>query len=174
MLRFKRLLYGTVVFIVFFLNLHSAGAQWVSFGYSSEKQKPSARVLVSNESETVIEFTLEGMEVKKIMIGDETFHVLRFPDYYTTMEVGKPQLPAISELIGIPDLSNVHVSVVETEEIILRGYHVYPHQEPRLENEYKPFFIERSFYENNAYYPALDVRVSPPRIWRDARIANLR
>jgi len=137
-------------------------------------EKPAARVLISNENETVIEFTLSGMNVKEIMTGNDSYHILRFPDYHTTMEVGRPQLPAISELIGIPDLSNVRVSVEETEEITLGGYHVYPYQEPRLENEVRPFFIERDFYENNVYYPALDVEVSRPGIWRDARIVTLK
>jgi len=159
----------------FVVILHSfSWAEWITFEHSSEIQKPTARVIISNDRETVIEFSITGMEVKEIIVGQEKFHVLRFPDYYTTMEIGKPQLPVISELIGIPDFSNVNVSVIDIEQITLDGYNVYPYQRTYSENDDKEFIIDRDFYEKDIFYPELDVGNSEPRIWRDTRITTLK
>jgi len=121
----------SMVLIVSIIPLNADAQEWVYFTQSITPGKPSAEVLKSDDFETIIKFTIPGIEVKDIIEGTETFQSLRFPDYYTTLEVGKPQLPVISELVGIPPSSNFKVSVIDSTVITLEEkYNVYPFQKP--------------------------------------------
>ena len=64
MLRLKNLIMTVLFLAAFVFNSFALASEWISFGSSYEKQKPTARVLVSNDQETIIEFTLHGMDVK--------------------------------------------------------------------------------------------------------------
>lgn len=109
----------SMVLIVSLLPLNADAQEWVSFSQSIIPEKPSTEVLKSDDFETIIKFTIPGMEVKDITEGMETYQSLRFPDYYTTIEIGKPQLPSIFESVGIPQSSKVRVSVIDSTVITL-------------------------------------------------------
>lgn len=65
MLRLKRFESIMLLVLVLFSVSSSALAnEWIPFGQSMEHRNPTARVLVSNDQETIIEFTLHGMDVK--------------------------------------------------------------------------------------------------------------
>ncbi len=160
--------------IVVALSATIANGEWVSFGKTTTKEKPQVRVLSSNNNETVIEFTIFGMEVQEVTEGNETFHKLRLPGYFTTLGVGKPQLPVITELIGIPDAAEIRATILDSTVIILDGYRVYPFQEPVFEGEKKDFIIDRTFYESNWFYPRSAVGLGEPTTWRDVRVNTLR
>lgn len=174
MLQIKKYSLKVLFSIILITNASFVQSQWISFDSASENKTVSSDVIVSNDQETIIEFTLPGMEVKELQRGNELFQVLRLPNFLTTMETGKPQLPVLSEIIGIPDLSNVKVSIIESEEVTFNGYNIYPSQELRLENESKPFVIDKHFYEQDIYYPSTDVQISQPHIWRDVRMVVLK
>ena len=153
---FKKLLIVllSMVLIAIVLPFKTIAQDWVSFNKSIIPEKPTAVVLKSDDFETIIKFTIPGIEVENIIEGTETFQSLRFPDYFTTLEIGKPQLPAISEFVGIPPSSNVRVSVIDSTVITLEEkYNVYPFQEPVIEGEIKPFFINREFYKKDLFFP---------------------
>jgi len=80
----------SMVLVVSLLPLNANAQEWVSFTQSITSEKPSAEVLKSDDFETIIKFTIPGMEVKEIIENTEKFQSLRFPDYYTTLEIGKP------------------------------------------------------------------------------------
>jgi len=114
------------------------------------------------------------MDVEDVVEGNKTFQKLRFPGYFTSLQVGKPQLPVISELVGIPDVVNVKASIIDSEVTTLKGYRVYPFQEPVFEGEKKAFIIDDAFYHEDSFYPEFDVKLSTPTIWRDIRVVRLK
>ena len=121
----KRTFLVAAVLAAFSTALHAQ--EWVSFEEKAQRSKPSVTVLSSNDFETIIEINVKGMDVKEVTHKNTLYHELRFPDYFTTLEVGKPQLPKISEIIAIPDMANVKVSVIDTAAIIIKGYNVHPY-----------------------------------------------
>jgi len=147
---------------------------WISFKGATTQEKPSVVVQRSDETETVIEFQLRGMVADQVVENGETFQTLRFPYYYTSLEIGKPQLPVITEMIGIPGNADVRVSIVDSSSVILKGYNVYPFQTPLREEEKRlKFDIDRELYARDAFYPDRIVELSKPVIWRDLRAVNM-
>ncbi|UCG61032.1 MAG: T9SS type A sorting domain-containing protein [Candidatus Zixiibacteriota bacterium] len=152
-----------------------ADSNWVPLNGANGAQKPSAVVLTSNESETVIRFSVYGFWSREVVEDGVTYQALKFPGYATILDIGKPALPVISEMVGIPGSANVSVSVIDYKEQVLSGYNVYPFQTPLLETqEREQFDIDRALYQQDAFYPTVQATTGEPGIWRDLRIVNLR
>ncbi|MEW6412698.1 MAG: C25 family cysteine peptidase [Candidatus Zixiibacteriota bacterium] len=150
-------------------------ANWISLEGNSLIETPSAEVLQSNQNETVIKFTISGFFSEDITENGVTYQKLQFPGYATTVDISKPELPVISELVGIPGNANVSVSIVDYKETTLPGYKVHPFQTPLLEGEKRVRFdIDEAFYRQNAFYPGAMASVGDPGIWRDLRVVSLK
>jgi hypothetical protein len=88
--------------------------------------------------------------------------------------VGKPELPMLNEIIGIPDNQKVKVRILEETSTTLSGYNVYPLQTPLKDKEISgEFEIDRDFYNSGRIYPEANVFLANPGIWRDVKIAGL-
>lgn len=113
------------------------------------------------------------MDLKERIFGERSFHAVNFPEYYTMLEVGKPQLPAIRELLGVPDVKSYKISIVDSSVITLAGYNINPFQKPVREGEKVEFTIDESFYQKDSFFPVNIVELDTPRIWRDIRVSRL-
>lgn len=153
----------------------SGAADWVPINGAASPEKPSTVVLSSNQNETIIKFRTAGFWVENVIEDGVAYQKLSFPAYATTLEVGKPELPVISELVGIPADGNVSVRVLNYKEVTLSGYNVYPFQTPLKETEKRVSFdIDQDFYRLSALYPDQAAGVGEPGIWRDLRVINLK
>lgn len=150
-------------------------ANWVSLEGKSFIGAPSAEVLNSDQNQTTIKFTTSGFFIENTTEGGDTYQRLEFPKYATTLEVGRPELPVISELVSIPGNAHVTVSIVDYKEITLSGYKVHPFQTPLPEGEKRVAFdLDEGFYRQNAFYPEVQAGVGEPGIWRDLRVVSLK
>ena len=115
------------------------------------------------------------MLVEEINVNGKLYQRLRVPEYATTVEPGKPELPAISKFVMIPWDKNPSLKVVEAKFATLRGkWNIYPYQ-LRFDapEEGDQFQIDVAFYSQNRLYPDVVAGISPPGIWRDVRIVHL-
>ena len=152
----------------------SAEKRWVSAGGTEAVEKPRSKILTSNDSETIVRFEIPGFWMENVTEEGMEYQILRFPDYATTQEIGKPELPVINEFIAIPARSGVKAHLIDYETTILGGYSVYPFQKiPGINERQGHFEIDRDFYGRSRLYPET-VRISEPGIWRDLRLVNLR
>ena len=165
----------TILFILVMAASAFGSQQWISLNGTSEPNKPTATIVSSNDQETIVRIKISGFWTSQRSENDEQFTSLRFPGYATTLEIGKPALPVVSELMGIPGGAHVSASVVDSRHVTLTGYNVYPFQTPLHEGEKRVTFdIDRSFYQQNAFYPEVMAQVGDPGIWRDLRVVNLK
>jgi len=150
-------------------------AKWVSFDGTPTPRTPQIKVLESNDSRTVIRVTIPGMWSEKRQIEQQTYDVLRLPDYNTTDEIGKPEIPAIRKLIGIHPTANVTMTVKITSSKFLENYLVFPFQPPLADSIYapQPFVIDHKQYATDAFYPVEIAEIDKPAIWRDVRVVRL-
>ncbi|MEE8577643.1 MAG: C25 family cysteine peptidase, partial [candidate division Zixibacteria bacterium] len=149
-------------------------ANWISLNGSTSPQKPTAVVLSSNANETIVKITSAGFWSENVLEDGVTYQALQFPGYAGTLDIGKANMPVVSELIGIPGSAKVSVSIVDRKEVTLPGYNVYPFQTPLRETEKRVSFdIDKAFYSQNALFPEQQASVGEPAIWRDLRVANL-
>ena len=151
----------------------SASEQWVGFT-SSSVQLPEVMVIESDHSKLVLEISVPGMTVTEVEENGEIYHKLELNYNQNTHDVGKPELPMINEIIGIPDNQKVKVRILEETSVTLSGYNVYPLQTPLKDKEIsEEFEIDRDFYNSENSYPEANVFLANPGIWRDVKIAGL-
>ncbi len=165
-----------VLILVFSLGFAGAAqsVSWVSF-QGGMKEEPNVKVLSSNEFSTLLQIEINGMFVEEIEEKGIIYHRLRLSNLASTQEIGSPELPVIGELVQIPDRSNVKITVVESETILLDGYRVYPFQQPVTDKDPLPgFFINEDVYSNNSIYPAEQAVLGDIGIMRDIRIVPAR
>lgn len=168
----RKLIFFIQVFCFFLVSLNDSYGEWVPFGKSAEK-KPNIKILSSDVTSIAFEISLTGMEIIEKNAENVKYHVLKIPDYYTTLEIGKPQLPAIRELIGVPDFSSYEISMLDSNVITLSNYNIYPFQKPLLEGELGKFTIDKSFYKSDLFYPIETVKIDKPSIMRDIRVSRI-
>jgi hypothetical protein len=158
--------------LLLFISL-SAAEQWVGFT-SSSVQLPEVMVIESDHSKLVLEISVPGMMVTEVEENGEIYHKLELNYNQNTHDVGKPELPMINEIIGIPDNQKVKVRILEETSTSLSGYNVYPLQTPLKDEEIsQKFDIDRDFYNSGNSYPEANVFLANPGIWRDVKIAGL-
>jgi|GEM_PF-1282590 len=162
-----------VLLLVGFSNV--ALAEWISLDGTSEPTQPEVTVLVSNNSTTLIEYNLSGFTSERMFHNGFEYQSLRIPGYWTTLDVGKPQLPVVTKLIAIPEGARLSVSVVRSNAIVLGGYNVFPFQTPLRETELRRGFdIDEAFYYTQSNpYPEEIAAVGTPGSWRNLRVVKL-
>ncbi len=170
----KRLLfYVTVLTVLSFSTM--AQKTWVSFT-SDIPGTPQVLVEEQDQSKVVLDITVSGMYVAEYTQEGRTFQRLELIEDRTTKDIGKPELPMISELIGLPGNQLVRVNILEKESINLSNYLVYPFQTPTTDNpggQNKAFVMDQKFYSLPNTYPVNQVYMDQPGIWRDVKIAGL-
>ena len=153
----------------------TAQKQWVGFT-SDEAQLPQVNLVEQDQSTVVIEVSIPGMFVTTVTEEGQTFQRIELLENRTTKDVGRPELPMISELIGIPNNQLVSVNILEKETIKLDNYKVYPFQTPTTDNpggHSHEFVIDQKYYNAGNLYPANQITMDKPGIWRDAKVAGL-
>ncbi|MCX6640915.1 MAG: C25 family cysteine peptidase [bacterium] len=151
----------------------TAGAEWIATD-SAIPSTPTVALVSHTPSATVLDITVPGFYSEEVREAGTLYQQLSFGDFAMTQEVGKPQLPIVTKLIGIPDRSDLRVSVEVLATKTLTGFHVWPAQEPLKDGEAAPpFVINSNFYTQNVNYPGESAVVDLPQIWRDVRLTRL-
>ncbi len=94
--------------------------------------------------------------------------------YGTTTEEGKPALPKLSVLLGIPATSDIEVSISNPIYEYIYNTTVYPKQRDLFEDEVSPgFMIDSLYYSSSTIFPENLAENSDPSIWRDVRVSTI-
>ena len=152
----------------------AAAGTWVSFDNSSETPLQTT-VIFSDNSSTILQIDISGMLVENVQLDGEIFQDLQFHNFASTQQIGLPSLPAVAELLAIPGMSNVRVSIISEENITLSGYKIAPFQTPTTDDTpAADFIIDRAFYDTDAYYPGERTQLGEIGVMRDLRVAPIR
>ncbi|MCK4662160.1 MAG: right-handed parallel beta-helix repeat-containing protein [Bacteroidales bacterium] len=171
-MNFKKIYFITLFVIIFIFP--GISQEWIPINGNNTPEKPEVTVISSDEHETIIHVSIKGFYKEDIVVDGITYQKLKFPGYFTTQTIGKPALPVITEMIGIPNDKNVNIFVINSKKIEILNYYVYPFQTPLLENE-EPlrFDIDEKFYLSGSYFPEISTKVTSPMIWRNIRNVNI-
>jgi len=171
----KKLFIVTFLFLILApaLSAISEETQWVAFDANAAQAKPTIKVLQSNAERTILRIDIPGMEVSKRTDAGKIWHRLKIPKYGITTVAGKPELPFIGTLVGIPWDKGVKLTIRRTAQPVkLNGYTVYPYQEHSHEQD-AVFQLDEELYAKKAFYPGKLAKVSNPGILRDYRVVHL-
>ncbi|MEO0112285.1 MAG: C25 family cysteine peptidase [candidate division WOR-3 bacterium] len=160
-------------YLILFLSITLTFAGWLGKGKLEEPVK--VNILSHTYQEAVLEISIPGIKTEDIEKGGVIYTKLYLlGEEGTTEEVGKPELPKISRVIGIPDNGKVEVEILESRYETYENILVYPFQPPTTdEKENWEFVIDRYFYNTNTSYPENILFSLSYARWRETYLANL-
>ncbi|MEO0079278.1 MAG: C25 family cysteine peptidase [candidate division WOR-3 bacterium] len=161
------------VALILVLGAGLAVGAWQSAGGPSDGAQ--VKIIEQSSKGTTFEVVVPGVEVTPVTAEGRVYSQLSLPgEVMAVLEEGKPQVPKVSVLLGIPSGAEISVQVLTKETERLPVKDVYPLQPPLLDNEEPgPFVIDRQFYTQNTSYPGRDVAVINTGVWRDLAVCNL-
>jgi len=163
-----------LVIVVFLVVICSISAkEWMSFDSSFERE-PQVNVVESDDSRVILDISIPGMYLQNVTENGQTYQRIEMIEGRTTHDVGLPELPMITRIIGIPDNQNVRVKVLNTSTIVLSDYNIYPLQTPEIDGapSDKDFVVDSIFYLSEGTYPLNNAFVDNVGIWRDVKIGG--
>ena len=136
---------------------------------------PEVTILSESNSATVIKIDLSGFDVKDFFTEGKTYQPIDLFTEIFTNETGSPQLPHIAKILAIPDNTGVTFDVLETGEIqTFKNVYLPPARLSWMEGQPESPYSENSdAYLSNDVYPVEYVKIEPPSVFRDFRIARV-
>lgn len=141
------------------------------------------RLVSSDQASVVIAFTLPDYVLNEISIEGQTFTQVEVADLALSAQAGKPQLPQISTLIGLPPTGMPELQVIEIEQAhIPLDYPICPAPTPVLvqtsENVLPAspiytFVPDEHIYASDAFFPVAHIDRTRVAWLRDHRVARL-
>ena len=151
-----------------------ASAGWLATGNTTAAVPPVSTIIANSSSGTVIDVTVPGVATEPEAVNGTTYDVVSIPgEVLAALDVGKPQLPKLSYLLGIPDNAQVMVSVSVLETRTFENVNCFPYQTPVTDNSNHPFVIDEDFYQANTSWPPYDAVVMNTGIWRELSVGNI-
>ena len=161
--------------ILFLCSLVFAQQSWINIS-SEEPGLPEINVIEQNTNKVILDISVPGMFVTNVEQDGKIFNRLELIEWQTTKDVGRPELPMINQVIGVPDNKKVRVKILEMEKTVYENYLVYPFQELSKDVQGgfpEGFTIDEKFYSRNEKYPANNVYMNNEMgIWRDVKITG--
>ena len=143
--------------------------------------EPIMRTVYTDSESLIVEFKLPELRFSEETSGGESYSQISFNGAQHTLEVGYPQIPTYSQLIGIPVQALPNATVINSRPEIRPTKKIQPVQSD-LVRESESTRVDRTvrneidtdFYHQNRFYPRHVVEVVPIGFIRDQRVAQLK
>ncbi len=149
-------------------------AQWVALESDAPITAPEVRLISSDGVHTVLEVTMTGFYQETVEAEGVNYQKLLVTDNLAGKQVGHPDLPVITTLVGLPATGTFSAQVAYGEAETFSGYRVYPVQEPEVDSQpTAEFIINPAAYRQDRMLPEQMAALDGPHIWRDCRVVSL-
>jgi len=151
-------------------------ADWVSIDKNkTSNTEPSVTILSDDNSGTTIKVDLSGFDIAEFITDGKSYNNVDLLTDILSSEPGYPELPYIAKVLAIPDLVGVSVEVLETGEVqTFSDVYLLPARASWIEGASETPYEENSkIYQSDEVYPNEYVKVEPPSVFRDFRIARV-
>ena len=173
MIMYKKLLLALLV-LTFMPFLSKA--EWVSIDNSkASNTPPNVTIIGDDNNSTVMRIDLAGFDIQDFITEGKSYQSIDLLTEIFSQEPGYPELPYIAKVLAVPDQSAISVEVIETGEVqIFSDVYLPPARLSWFEGKPESPYIENiEAYETNNVYPQEYVKIDPPSIFRDFRIARV-
>ena len=130
---------------------------WIPFDrVAPEGALPNAALKEETTMGTLVRFDVPGLYAQEVKVDDAIFHRLAIPRHSTLLDIGKPEVPIVGQIIEVPRDMNFTLEVVQSKSSKLDYYNLYPAQEPidrAAVSERKPFVQDAATYTTDTVYP---------------------
>ncbi len=151
-------------------------AEWVPLDNKrAPETAPKVTIISDDNSSTVIKIEISGFDLKNFSAGGKDYQVLDLLTESNTAEPGNPALPCIAKVLAVPDQAGISVEVLETGNVqVFRDVNLAPARKSWYEGTPEsPYEENARAYHSGDIYPEEYVKVEPPGIFRDFRIARV-
>jgi len=140
---------------------------------------PTLHLLRSDATGVTLELITSEYEIALETLPTGTFHRLTAPGAELTAEPGKPQVPVVRALLGVPPDAEVALRILADDIVLMPGRFRLP-PAPRaapLTEDLLPgqlvYELDVTAYTNDALYPAVPARIADEAWLRDQRIVRV-
>ena len=157
------------------LLLQTAIAQeWHSLNSKSDESY-STTLLKSTDNSVVVDLVLNGFYTNEVTTSRGAAIVLSNDDMASIVEAGQPNLLSLSVPVVINDYSKMDVRVLDVSYVDYPNVELAPSRGdfPRSINPADVPYTYGDIYQEDAFFPALQVRLDSPYIIRDFRGQNI-
>ncbi|MGM0612580.1 MAG: C25 family cysteine peptidase [Bacteroidota bacterium] len=138
---------------------------------------PSRDVSIAKNGDVTIRWEFPEYIPNTISENNTDFQKLMIPGFGFMHDIGKPDLPAYIDHIGIPETSEANISINEIKyHPVKKDFLLFPSQPPRQDNykvEDPPFTMDTTFYNSNTSFPASHISVDETQNLRDIKVAAI-
>ena len=151
-------------------------ADWVSLDQNKSSNSPPQVTLLSDDnSSTVIKIDLAGFDINEFIAEGKSYQSVDLLNEIFTNEPGSPAVPYVAEVLAIPDDAGISIEVLETSTVqVFSDINLPPARTSWIEGlPESPYVEDTKAFQSDDIYPKDYVRVEPPSIFRDFRIARV-
>nr|NQU91660.1 T9SS type A sorting domain-containing protein [Bacteroidota bacterium] len=151
-------------------------AEWVSIDNNKTSNSPPKVTLISDDNNSsVFKIDISGFDLKEFISDGKSFQSMDLLTDIFTTEAGYPELPHIARVFAIPDLAGISFEILETGTVqTFTDIYLPPARSSWFEGEPEsPYEENTEAYQSDDVYPKELVKIDPPAIFRDFRIARV-
>jgi len=144
---------------------------WVSFDGTEDPTPPSVSIVSASQTHVTIQVTTHGMFAEDTIVNGTGYQILSFPEEGAMRDLGRPQLPQVTRLIGFAAGAVLSTGVNHSDEVQLDGYYIFPAQHAEVDSfpgPIWPFTVDSTAYRADAFFSGGSVAsVHELGVWRD-------
>jgi len=165
----------TAVIVLLVIGAAVGVAEWLSTDGTPVPTPPTISIVSNSDAGTVVDVVVHGVMRDTTTVDSTTYDVISLPGEVTAdLDIGKPQVPQIAVLLGVPDNAQVSVSVQALDSTMFGIGLCYPYQGMHSEDSVVPFVIDTGFYALDTFYPGEFSLVSENGLWRELTVSSTR
>lgn len=149
----------------------SAQKQWVSFTKTTPEE-PTITLQQSSTSAVVYNVQTPGMYSTTVNSGGGVYQRISLPGQTQISRTGSPEIPAIKQLVAIPEGADIFLSIQTNTPVYHNNYMVFPAPDHQLETTpYNTTFLQEIFSKNDSLYNLCSSAVSAWIRGKNSRIS---
>jgi hypothetical protein len=167
---------STLVIFAVMLIPFIVRADWIPLNGKNNAQAPPKVTLISNDNNSsVFKIEISGFDLQDLSAKNNKYQLVDLLSESFVTNPGFPELPYVAKVFAIPDQAAVSYEVIETASVqTFQNIYLPPARISWLEGDPESTYIEdESAYASNNTYPNSLVKIDPPSIFRDFRIARV-
>jgi hypothetical protein len=154
----------------------SLKADWVSLDKNnSSGTQPKVTILSDDDNSMVLQIDISGFDLNDFVTPGKTYQSVDLLTEIFTTKAGFPEVPYMAKTLAIPDQAAVSYEILETGTVqTFSNIYLPPARESWIEGQPETDYIENGVaYQSDEIFPKELVRIEPPSVFRDFRIARV-
>lgn len=156
-----------LVVLVVLLGQYTAFSQYLSFekgilGTTEKNTLPLRELYSESNSFFEVSYNFDGAYISTTEVNSEQYQFLSIEGFSKMQEPGFPALPALNDMIALPEDSHVTLEILNVQFNEFPGFNIHPALKPAMDTEGSPepaFEKNEQVYNTNVFFPENPVEI---------------